>query len=469
MPIKKRKLLTIVGLAFVLFMFSGCGGKNVSKKIAAEDYSHVITAKTIPDMGLFFGREYVKQAEESFDRGTQYVSLTMDGAADIMLEYINLLVEEFEFEIVGGESFDLTQEDPFCGQFDTGRWSVAMVSHRINAGREQKCVYSGESCDLYVRGYEQEGLLSYSSVLEIEDTGHRRSGYEGDTLNDFVGAHALDAFGKKGGKYYSKDDRNFAVKAKKWTEYEFRYDKVDYVGAGGYAAVSINGEQAEQGTAAIVFGQSGGDPHYEIELSEFTSSETGEKISLKLPPDTGEGEVYFLSDFISGHQQKAEKNTISLSYTPNYAASEFEAGAYTSVRSSVEALSIRILRMPKDKDDPCLILLGMKAWYDGDPVEIECLIAAPINDAEHMESAAEQKKSSSSSRSSSSDSTYSPNVAEFAKLDCLTCGGDGDCNTCGGYGEVERYAGGGDTVTSKCSSCYGSGNCRTCGGSGKRD
>lgn len=57
---------------------------------------------------------------------------------------------------------------------------------------------------------------------------------------------------------------------------------------------------------------------------------------------------------------------------------------------------------------------------------------------------------------------------EFSKLDCLTCRGDGDCNTCGGYGEVERYAGAGDTVTSKCSSCYGSGNCRTCGGSGKR-
>lgn len=57
---------------------------------------------------------------------------------------------------------------------------------------------------------------------------------------------------------------------------------------------------------------------------------------------------------------------------------------------------------------------------------------------------------------------------EFSKLDCLTCRGDGDCNTCNGYGEVERYAGAGDTVTSKCSSCYGSGNCRTCGGSGKR-
>lgn len=78
---------------------------------------------------------------------------------------------------------------------------------------------------------------------------------------------------------------------------------------------------------------------------------------------------------------------------------------------------------------------------------------------------------SSSGSSSSSNGFWDRTVPfqpEFSKLDCLTCGGDGDCNTCGGYGEVERYAGAGDTVTSKCSSCYGSGNCRTCGGSGKR-
>ena len=79
-------------------------------------------------------------------------------------------------------------------------------------------------------------------------------------------------------------------------------------------------------------------------------------------------------------------------------------------------------------------------------------------------------KSNTGSRGSSSvriggHTYYQP---EFSKLDCLTCGGDGDCNTCRGYGEVERYAGAGDTVTSKCSSCYGSGNCRTCNGSGKR-
>lgn len=75
---------------------------------------------------------------------------------------------------------------------------------------------------------------------------------------------------------------------------------------------------------------------------------------------------------------------------------------------------------------------------------------------------------SSSGGSGISIGKYTYYQPEFSKLDCLTCGGDGDCNTCRGYGEVERYAGAGDTVRAKCSSCYGSGNCRSCGGSGKR-
>ncbi len=56
---------------------------------------------------------------------------------------------------------------------------------------------------------------------------------------------------------------------------------------------------------------------------------------------------------------------------------------------------------------------------------------------------------------------------DHSKLDCLTCGGDGDCNKCGGDGEVQYY--GQESEWSKCPTCHGSGNCRSCGGSGKRD
>jgi hypothetical protein len=138
----------------------------------------------------------------------------------------------------------------------------------------------------------------------------------------------------------------------------------------------------------------------------------------------------------------------------------------------MEACTIRVLHWDPSGVEDCVIYISLKMTHDADPVEVECLIAAPVNDEDLLKKeqmVREEEEKKASSRLSSSNSTYSPNVAEFAKLDCLTCRGDGDCNTCGGYGEVERYAGAGDTVTSKCSSCYGSGNCRTCGGSGKRD
>ena len=56
-----------------------------------------------------------------------------------------------------------------------------------------------------------------------------------------------------------------------------------------------------------------------------------------------------------------------------------------------------------------------------------------------------------------------PNIPEFARQDCLTCGGDGDCNRCGGYGYTYN-----DDIKSSCRSCHGSGDCSACGGSGKR-
>ncbi len=72
----------------------------------------------------------------------------------------------------------------------------------------------------------------------------------------------------------------------------------------------------------------------------------------------------------------------------------------------------------------------------------------------------------SSSGSGGDDDFYDRDeafVPEFAKLDCLTCRGDGDCNTCGGDG----YTGFGDAKAG-CRTCHGDGDCRACGGSGKR-
>lgn len=64
------------------------------------------------------------------------------------------------------------------------------------------------------------------------------------------------------------------------------------------------------------------------------------------------------------------------------------------------------------------------------------------------------------------DKPYTP---DFAKMDCLTCGGDGDCNRCGGYGTIQQYSGNGEYTKTLCPDCRGNGKCKKCGGSGTRD
>lgn len=76
---------------------------------------------------------------------------------------------------------------------------------------------------------------------------------------------------------------------------------------------------------------------------------------------------------------------------------------------------MRILNWDPSGVEDCVIYISMKMVHDADPVEVECLIAAPINDEDLLEKAQkekeakeEKKTSSSSSWFSSSDSKYSP-------------------------------------------------------------
>lgn len=72
--------------------------------------------------------------------------------------------------------------------------------------------------------------------------------------------------------------------------------------------------------------------------------------------------------------------------------------------------------------------------------------------------------------SSGTDSKrHEPYTPDFAKLPCLTCGGDGDCNSCGGYRTIQEYIGNGEYIKTLCRDCRGSGNCKKCGGSGTRE
>lgn len=480
-----KKLTALLLVTILCLSLCACGEKTRAElaeplpngKIAEElDPASVVTEidrKTIPDMGLFFGRRSsTKEAEEGDQAGYQDVILKDASEVSILLEYFDLLQTEFGFEMVDSYHADWSLVNPFDYYLMDGYWSVAFASTKMDAGLELESVFGDDvPCDITIYGDDGEVNLCYSSLFNIADTGHRHSGYEGDEVNALWGERALESYQSKGGYYYNKGDKALKVEAAVREPYEWG----DYEACAGSAAVIVNG--GETCIGAVQIGRASGAHHYYLNVMDIVGGAEGQKIHLRLPADViAEGAVFRLCDFLSGHQREEEKELYVLRYTPSYADNNVEANYNTSLRACMEACTVRILNWDPSGAEDCVIYISMKMVHDADPVEVECLIAAPVNDEDLLEKAQkekeakeEKKTSSSSSWFSSSDSKYSPNVAEFAKLDCLTCGGDGDCNTCGGYGEVERYAGAGDTVTSKCSSCYGSGNCRTCGGSGKRD
>ncbi len=65
--------------------------------------------------------------------------------------------------------------------------------------------------------------------------------------------------------------------------------------------------------------------------------------------------------------------------------------------------------------------------------------------------------------SSGGSGTYVPDAA---KLDCLTCGGDGDCPECGG--DSYLWSSASDKEDRNCWRCGNTGDCPTCHGTGKR-
>lgn len=119
----------------------------------------------------------------------------------------------------------------------------------------------------------------------------------------------------------------------------------------------------------------------------------------------------------------------------------------------------------RNKDVEGNLRIKVAAWEDDD----RCYVTFTMPQGLQMEDfslnhgTVEDTQVSSGSDDDDFFDRDEPFVPEFAKLDCLTCRGDGDCNTCGGDG----YTGFGDAKAG-CRTCHGDGDCRACGGSGKR-
>ena len=323
----------------------------------------------------------------------------------------------------------------------------------------------GSGCDVTVKHYYDAStsvvndwidVVIDTELFEFGDLGYRMSvQYERDQIN---GNYARDSFVLRGGKYYNLSDGKLSVKSGVKKDTLYTYTKpfasrfYGFYGYDGQCALIINGGKAKAYDAML--------SDYEDFNSSntdmiFISKEDGSKllgITWK-HKDFKVGEVYDLSDF---------KSSSYNNFIFNYDYNEFDKN---------DAICLTVRPIWIDRTGECESVIYFYGEFKNSDQEIytvEGLLAAPFCLEETSERYSYEGGGSGGGGYSGVPDSNGPYIPDHSKLDCLTCGGDGDCNTCNGYGKVERYMGAGETVTSSCSSCYGSGNCRTCGGSGKR-
>ena len=339
---------------------------EIAGELDPDSVVTVIDRKTIPDMGLFFGRGRAQdEAEEGDTAGYQDMDLEGEEDAVILLEYFRLLQDEFGFELVDSYHLDWEQENPFGDNLLGGYWSVAFAATRMDAGRELEDFGNDTPCDLYVYGAKGEATLCYSSLFNITDTGHRHSGYEGDEVNALYGERALEAYQSKGGSYFNKGDKKLKVEAAVREPYDWN----EYEAYNGSAAVIRNGRDTMTATADIA--KNSGGHHYYINVEDIIGGAEGEKIHLRLPADAVvEGAVFRLCDFLSNHQREEEKKLYVLDYTPSYADDEIYANFDTSLRGCMEACTVRVLHWDPSGVEDSMIYISMKMVHDADPVEV---------------------------------------------------------------------------------------------------
>ena len=453
----------IAVLVLICVTFSGCSvfGGTLSKKLTDGDVAYSQHILDLPDLSLFVSSAAVERTEAKEDSYEGFQNIDIDENSEkAVLEYIELLQSEFGLEIIDTKYFDPVTKT-FENFIDT-KWVIGFKTTLFDAQCRLTHSSIDKGCDVILYQTNDTVYLNYYNMFNVTDTGHRCS--EAEDFFDFsYPERFFDAYAKSGNKYYNKSDKKLSVKLKH-TDYTMTKNSEDYVATAGSATMLFNGEK-KTGVAKLQNSKYSDWFRYVITITDFDKNKVDEEIEIYLPIDTISGDFYNTSDCLSGHQEEIEMNSYGVFYKEDYLAENIGLYYYIEPEGYAYSVTVRTISFDDSGKDDCVVYFNIKLYNMLEPLEIEGLAVMPMNDYINVETTGKTEKSSGSIFSIGTSSFFQP---EYSKLDCLTCGGDGDCNTCGGYGEVERYAGAGDTVTAKCSSCYGSGNCRTCGGSGKR-
>jgi len=279
-----------------------------------------------------------------------------------IVEYVRLLMNEFDFEIVGSTNFDINAEDVFNGCFEKGSWEVVLGLSTIDTGRETKGrIDNTISGDIRLH-CDGKGKLTmvFTDLFHTEDFGYRPSNSVTDRFNEVCGQRVWDDYHLENGRYCNGSDGVLSVEA----------------GTNGEAVILINGEKVLYSTHAGVGNEVYVDyacDDYVIGIYDFLDGVEDECIILTVPKTLVGGEVYTLSDGLG----KRGDSPIWMIYSPGTSESEGETVRSSDTPSSRAAMNACTARILQWDEVECVVYMSMDIVTELEPMTIEVLVAVP--------------------------------------------------------------------------------------------
>lgn len=358
----KRTLASVLSFVTILGTLIGCSDSDVitdaEPALIAPQLDPASTEpersiKTFQDIASFFGTR-IEDWQETY---RELEVTAEDGTA--IAEYVRLLVDEFNYEIVASTNFELDADDPFGGKLAKEEFEVLLGLTTVDTGRETKGrINSDARGDIRLHGTSKGVVtLVFADLFHTEDFGYRRTGGTGDRFNEVYGQRVSDAYYLGNGRYYNGSDGALSVEA----------------GTHGEAAILLNGKEVLYSTKAEVGVEKYADypcDDYSIGIYDFIDGASEECIEVAIHKSLKGGEVYTLSDALGW-----------LCASPIYV--EYcclgDTGGVSSLsrptgRSAMNACTVRVLRWDEVE---CVVYISMDIVYELEPVTLEILAAMP--------------------------------------------------------------------------------------------
>lgn len=309
--------------------------------------------KTFQDIASFFGRRF-----DEWQETYRELNVTEEDSTAIA-EYVRLLVDEFDYEVVSSYNFDPDAENPFHEGAADGRWEVLLGLSTVDTGRETKGRINSDAQGDIRLHCTSKGVMTlvFTDLFHTEDYGFRWSGSEGDRFNEVFGQRALDAYYLENGRYRNGSDGVLSVEA----------------GTHGEAIILVNGEEVLYSTDAGVGVETYADypcDDYKIQIFDFMDGVESEMIEVAIHKSLSGGEVYTLSDALGAR-------CAGPIYVPSCRLGDNGGVSSTKEptgRAAMNACTVRVLQWDEVE---CVVYMAMDIVYELEPMTVEVLAAMP--------------------------------------------------------------------------------------------